>query len=251
MIKFFRNIRKKLAAENKTAAYSRYAIGEIILVVIGILIALQINNWNEQRKETKELKEYLNKISNNVKQDIEHVERLKTRRDTIRARAIRTSKALKNQDFSNIEIFLKGNRVFNEFYFIPDKSGFEALKSSPFLGKINNTKVDSLLSLYYSRVEKIHKDEESYNVFIENMEVQLHLDEDRTPLMILFQKILNNESINYNEDHNLLPYFQDNAYKSAVYRTVAERTYLANYPRLIEIGTALIQEINTFCETND
>jgi len=54
MIKFFRNIRQKLAAENKFIAYSRYAIGEIILVVIGILIALQVNNWNQERKNLKE-----------------------------------------------------------------------------------------------------------------------------------------------------------------------------------------------------
>ena len=53
MIKFFRNIRQKLAAENKAMAYTRYAVGEIILVVLGILIALQINNWNEYRKERK------------------------------------------------------------------------------------------------------------------------------------------------------------------------------------------------------
>ncbi|GGK24641.1 hypothetical protein GCM10007962_18590 [Yeosuana aromativorans] len=50
MIKFFRNIRKKLLSEGKTTNYVKYAIGEIVLVVIGILIALQINNWNEQRK---------------------------------------------------------------------------------------------------------------------------------------------------------------------------------------------------------
>jgi hypothetical protein len=51
MIKLFRNIRKTLLIEGKTAHYLKYAIGEIVLVVIGILIALQINNWNEQRKE--------------------------------------------------------------------------------------------------------------------------------------------------------------------------------------------------------
>ena len=50
MIKFFRNIRQKLLAEGKTTNYLKYAIGEIVLVVIGILIALQINNWNEERK---------------------------------------------------------------------------------------------------------------------------------------------------------------------------------------------------------
>ena len=57
MIKFFRHIRKSLLMENKTSKpalpagrYFKYAIGEIVLVVIGILIALQINNWNEQKK---------------------------------------------------------------------------------------------------------------------------------------------------------------------------------------------------------
>src|SRR5210317_1919184 len=50
MINFFRKTRKKLADENKFLQYSRYAIGEIVLVVIGILIALSVNNWNENRK---------------------------------------------------------------------------------------------------------------------------------------------------------------------------------------------------------
>ena len=49
MITFFRNLRQNLIMENKTSRYLKYAIGEIILVVIGILIALQINNWNENR----------------------------------------------------------------------------------------------------------------------------------------------------------------------------------------------------------
>ena len=46
MIPFFRKIRKQLAADNNPKKYLRYAIGEIALVVIGILVALQINTWN-------------------------------------------------------------------------------------------------------------------------------------------------------------------------------------------------------------
>ncbi|WP_370476950.1 DUF6090 family protein [Tamlana flava] len=69
MIKFFRNIRKNLLAEGKTANYLKYAIGEIVLVVIGILIALQINNWNENKKERKQehkvLTELLSSLENN------------------------------------------------------------------------------------------------------------------------------------------------------------------------------------------
>ena len=55
MIKFFRKIRQNLFLENKTGKYFKYAVGEIVLVVIGILIALSINNWNENRlKSNKE-----------------------------------------------------------------------------------------------------------------------------------------------------------------------------------------------------
>jgi len=54
MIKLFRNIRQNLIMENKTSKYLKYAIGEIVLVVIGILIALQINNWNQDRLATIE-----------------------------------------------------------------------------------------------------------------------------------------------------------------------------------------------------
>jgi len=64
MIKFFQNIRKKLAAENKVLPYMRYAIGEIVLVVIGILIALQINNWNQERLNRIEEKNILSTLHN-------------------------------------------------------------------------------------------------------------------------------------------------------------------------------------------
>ncbi len=62
MIKFFRKIRQQLLTENKFSKYLIYAIGEILLVVIGILIALQINNWNEGEKEKKLEDESLRKI---------------------------------------------------------------------------------------------------------------------------------------------------------------------------------------------
>ena len=71
MIKFFRRIRQQLLTDKKISKYLLYAIGEIVLVVIGILIALQINNWNEKRKikhkETVILKELLTSINSDLK----------------------------------------------------------------------------------------------------------------------------------------------------------------------------------------
>ncbi len=76
MIKFFRKIRHQLLSENKFSKYLFYAIGEIILVVIGILLALQINNWNEQRKGKAVEKEILIQFKEDLKGDIESIERV-------------------------------------------------------------------------------------------------------------------------------------------------------------------------------
>ncbi|MGB5205437.1 DUF6090 family protein [Eudoraea sp.] len=69
MINFFRNIRQKLLTENKFSKYLLYAIGEIILVVIGILIALGINNWNETRKQKATLSDYTESLIKDLQQD--------------------------------------------------------------------------------------------------------------------------------------------------------------------------------------
>ena len=69
MIKFFRKIRQNLLMENKTGKYFKYAIGEIILVVIGILIALQLNTWNEQQKKSKLKNEYVVSLKNDLTKD--------------------------------------------------------------------------------------------------------------------------------------------------------------------------------------
>lgn len=75
MIKFYREIRRKLLADkagipkDRFSKYLIYAIGEIVLVVIGILIALQINNWNENQKDRASGANYLNRISSDLKKD--------------------------------------------------------------------------------------------------------------------------------------------------------------------------------------
>jgi hypothetical protein len=69
MIKFFRKIPQNLLMENKTGKYFKYAIGEIILVVIGILIALQINNWNENNKKNKLNTSYITSLIDDYTKD--------------------------------------------------------------------------------------------------------------------------------------------------------------------------------------
>lgn len=75
MIIFFRKLRQNLLTENKFTKYLIYAIGEIILVVIGILIALQVNNWNELRKTDKNQEKYLSLLKVETINNLKEVEK--------------------------------------------------------------------------------------------------------------------------------------------------------------------------------
>lgn len=72
MIKFFRKTRQNLLLENKTGKYLKYAIGEILLVMIGILLALQVNNWNEERKNMLKESLLVKNIIDDLKLDSVH-----------------------------------------------------------------------------------------------------------------------------------------------------------------------------------
>lgn len=89
MIKFFRQIRQSMLMENKTSHYLRYAIGEIVLVVVGILIALQINNWNDNRKDSIQEKVVLGSLLENLYQTKTQSELLIYEEYTLKKRLMR------------------------------------------------------------------------------------------------------------------------------------------------------------------
>jgi len=102
MIKFFRKIRQNLLMENKTGKYFKYAIGEIVLVVIGILIALQINNWNEKRGQEKTVKSIYSIIKSDLTNDIEKFDKIINKMallDTVFKKVIQKKMTLK--DYQN------------------------------------------------------------------------------------------------------------------------------------------------------
>ncbi len=74
MLRFFRQIRQRLLTENRFSKYLLYAVGEILLVVIGILIALQINNWNEERKLRQEEQILLRQLRDDYAANLEQLD---------------------------------------------------------------------------------------------------------------------------------------------------------------------------------
>ena len=107
MIKFFRKIRQNLLMENKTGTYFKYAIGEIVLVVIGILIALSINNWNETNKNEREQIVFLNNLKNDLKNDLIQLDQiLKFQKEKLSKVNELKDQLLSIKDFENIELII-------------------------------------------------------------------------------------------------------------------------------------------------
>lgn len=157
MIRFFRNIRQKLAAENKVAKYLRYAIGEILLVVIGILIALQINNWNENQKERKLENEYYCRLLEDAIQDEEQLNnliglakaRLKASNQAVRILLQNEVKKIEIGD----KIHLSTKAIYSDFK--PNNSAYEDLKSGANLNIITDKSVIKKLNQYFNKVEEL------------------------------------------------------------------------------------------------
>ncbi|MFK7781960.1 DUF6090 family protein [Psychroserpens sp.] len=172
MIKFFRKIRQKMLTENKFSKYLLYAIGEIILVVIGILIALQINNWNQSKQEQNSLSEYLTSISQNIKVDIENLEYIKTTRKNETARIPRMTFTLFYSDFLERKDVKFGSEVLSSIsnfeYFNADLSGFESIKNSGYLSKLKGMDIENLIYRYYNLVQKINIKEKDFNEILRN-----------------------------------------------------------------------------------
>lgn len=174
MIKFFRKLRQKLLAENKFSKYLLYAIGEIILVVIGILIALQINNANTYRKETQTLHGYLRSIKNNVESDKQQIKAIISFSNSVKVYCQKIVRISKQDEILLKDLLLLTHDQYNVFYdqyLEINPSGFESLKNSGYLGMIQGTMIENLINDYYLVYNIINKQEKSLNDFIENMEV--------------------------------------------------------------------------------
>ena len=150
MIKFFRQIRQRLLSEGKTGKYFKYAIGEIVLVVIGILIALQINNWNEQRKERDKEQVLLHQLREDYQANLIQLEEKMATRDKIVTSAVALLNAFDYPQSVHRDTVIKHIAIIgNDPTFDPIQND---LNSSENLRLIRNTKLSRLLSNWSSDV---------------------------------------------------------------------------------------------------
>lgn len=158
MINFFRKIRQRTLIKNKFLKYLTYAIGEIILVVIGILIALAINNWNENRKDSIEEKAILESLLENLKlsklqSELLINEEKVLKRDLIQILGITSSDSKTN--FKIISDSTFKNAVWDLQSDIPTFNAYNNLKSTNKLSLIKNKEINEKFTELEFRLNKL------------------------------------------------------------------------------------------------
>ena len=159
MLRFFRRIRHALFASGQTRRYIFYAVGEIALVVIGILIALQVNNWNESRKNQTLEHEYYCRLLDDLNQDRAQLIELKDLAQQRLKASNQAARLLQNESAYKTEVgreMIKG-LIGSLREFVPNNSAFEDLKSGGNIHLIRDKSVVKALNNYYQQVDGINQ----------------------------------------------------------------------------------------------
>ncbi|HRV55072.1 MAG: hypothetical protein KDD20_02030 [Mangrovimonas sp.] len=194
MIKLFKNIRKKFLKEGKTSAYLKYAIGEIVLVVIGILIALQINNWNEQRKDNLVEQQLLKALLIEFRTNLNVLDDVMALNDSNIKNSILlgqyTGPSLPKYDEKEISQLLVG--IFKiEPRFSPTQGTVQEIINSGKLSVLKDSKLREALSDWQSTLEKVKRQEDyvverrdlGHEFFLREGNFRRHLNLIKDPLL--------------------------------------------------------------------
>ncbi len=252
MIKFFRKIRQNLLMENKNRKYFKYAIGEIILVVIGILIALQINNWNENRKASIEEIKILKALESDFKVSKQRIE------ETIEIQSI-------VMDYSQILINIHENEDQNQIQYFdthldslnnliaygtswyraePITGAYNSLTNSGKIDLLKNEELRHLLAQFIADFESGFEDQESTMLLLDKLI-------DDTNHFIL--KIANNkfrERFNYNlrkiDSIKIAESFftNDSFFGNLYLKSVLEYNRVIRQKQLLDQSTSILKIIN-------
>ena len=180
MLRFFRQIRQRLITDNKFSKYLLYAVGEILLVVIGILIAIQVDNWNEERQEKERLNKHLIELKSSLLKDIKDLrgfEKVNLFRSRSINYVIKQTKGEKLQDSDSLtnptlilslhygqidknaendelELFrIAAEQLPFQVLMWPNKEAFEELKNTGNFSMIQDTALKNNINRYYVQMD--------------------------------------------------------------------------------------------------
>jgi len=230
------NFLRKLRRNNMNSKYFKYAIGEIILVVLGILIALSVNNWNEERKEKTLSKTYSERIEKDLIQLIERSENLSQQNRAILSSITTTQEYLErgtplsSEERSTVDsTWLWAPRTT---YQLPHLLTYEEMKESGKINLISNAELRTELAEFYSFLIQVES-------------IYTKLGEDVEDQFVVYNRHLrsttNNESLEITYEYDFLEMTKDEEFINTLSRMAIHwRGFVFFMDRVNRRGKALI-----------
>ena len=179
MLVTFRNLKQRYLDKTEFRKYALFALGEMALLIIGILIALQVDNWNSERLQTEAVKNYLQTIARNIASDLKSVDEIRSGREDAYELSVRWLNFGSRASSYSVPEVSFASRVLNQAsllrHFNASTSGYEALKSSGALEEIQGTDIERLLYDYYDTVARIKDKEQDHNNFTRLKATEVYL----------------------------------------------------------------------------
>ncbi len=150
MFRLFRKIREEILSEKKTHRYLNYAVGELILVVFGILIALQINNWNEERIEQRQISDYAHALIRDLERDLAMAATIRLEIDVLINKIDTLAAYIEDRaidELSNLDLFYLMRAPFYRPYSW-NRTALEQIKNSGALRQMKNQDLAGKISAY-------------------------------------------------------------------------------------------------------
>lgn len=165
MLKFFRRIRQRLLAESKFSKYLIYALGEIVLVVIGILIALQINIWNERSKAKKSADQQLIQMDQSISDDLDLLNELNENvKNSLVSNQKLSAQIQQIQPFDSLTTSYLIDHLF-EWNFNTNTSAYDKLNQSGEFSLLPKSLQSDIID-YYNLLNRVKDREAISNEFI-------------------------------------------------------------------------------------
>lgn len=188
MIKFFRNIRKSLITQGKTGNYLKYAIGEIVLVMIGILLALQVSNWNQNIKKEKKELDFLQHINGDLVNMLGDIE------SDLYSLKLGDRSHFRIQDYINSNTIYQDTMCFDFYWLIKDeyiypiKSTYDAIKEEGLAIIKNDTIRQGIQAAFENIFPRISKQNPFYpdleEFFSSYYQKNFKINQDSTLVMV-------------------------------------------------------------------
>lgn len=187
MIKIFNKMRKQLLEENKTGRYLKYAIGEIVLVMIGILLALQVNNWNTNRELKKEEQKVMNSLHQEFSQNLEKFDAV-YKFHLNRKKSIETIMSIEPKNMSLDSLLSLRAGVGANYTFDPYQGIYNSIINSGKIELFSNDILKQRISKFQDLLSDYQEEETGTMRFVQNN---------------LYPFVINNQKRNFNIVHNI------------------------------------------------